>query len=214
MHILCTSRALSHQKLIAVSIFQGTQSPTTSPVFIALEDHGGCPGQYVAGTDYQANQKVSVPINDNDSFVYECSGDVHESRYCNIFHPDNAWHLGWTLIARCDGTMAPTTAPNFERLQEIIGDDCPGEYNAATEYEPGDKVSIFADDESDQVVVFECKQWPFGAYCNAGITFGPGSDYGSMGWEMKGYCDVSVCLYNIDFVDGTFIISTPSSSWK
>lgn len=160
-------------------------SPTASPVFTALEDHGGCPDPYAAGTKYQANQKVSVPINDADSVVYECSGDIHKSRYCNHFEPGNEWRLGWTLIAHCDGTLAPTSAPNFERLEEMEG-GCPSKYDASVEYESGDQVTVFVGGSvSDQAVVFECKQWPFGAYCRAGKDFGPDTENGSMGWEMK-----------------------------
>ena len=38
-------------------------------------------------------------------------------------------------------------------------------------------------------VVYECKSWPNGAYCNSGDNFAPGTDSGNLGWTKKGFCD-------------------------
>ena len=41
----------------------------------------GCPPEWNGDVDYFENDKVSVPINQMNSLVYQCSGDVHDSRY-------------------------------------------------------------------------------------------------------------------------------------
>jgi hypothetical protein len=59
----------------------GTISPTSSPVFQALEDHDGCPELYDPDGDYQATDKVSISINEQVSFVFQCADDMHRSRW-------------------------------------------------------------------------------------------------------------------------------------
>jgi hypothetical protein len=151
-----------------------------------LLDQDGCPETFTSGIKYEANDKVSIPINDTKSLVYLCNSDVHASRYCEQFEPGNEYELGWVLVARCDGTLAPTTAPNFEHLQEVSG--CPREYSASATYKQGDQVAAFLLDDN-RAVVFACKPWPESAFCNAGSSYAPGSMNANMGWIMKGYCD-------------------------
>jgi hypothetical protein len=139
----------------------------------------------------QGNDKVSVELTATHSVVYKCSGDVHQSRYCNQYEPGNDFKLGWNLIGYCDGTIAPTGSPNFSSLAET-GSGCPKEYDVATTYEEGDRVSLVVSDTPDRAVVYECKGWPNGAYCNAGPNFAPDSANVNLGWTLKGYCDGTI----------------------
>jgi hypothetical protein len=44
---------------------EGTIAPTASPFFVSLPDHNGCPKPFDSDSDYDANDKVSTPINDS-----------------------------------------------------------------------------------------------------------------------------------------------------
>ena len=170
---------------------KGTIAPSSSPVFSSLPDHNGCPSEYDSTADYGASDKVSVPITTDHSVVYECDSDFHNSKWCNQYEPGNDWAMGWKLIGYCEGTIAPTSSPNFSSLNEV-GDGCPKPYNVATTYEAGDQVSVFFSNDSSNAIIFECKTWPNGAYCNAGSEFSPESDNANMGWNLKGYCQGTI----------------------
>jgi hypothetical protein len=165
----------------------GTIAPTTSPVFVSLTDHNGCPEAYSSTQEYEASDKVSVDIDGTNSLVYQCSSDVHESKWCNQNEPGDAGQLGWRLIGHCDGTISPTSAPAFTSLADV-GGGCPPAYDEATTYEEGDVASLARSDNPDRVVVYECKAWPSGAYCNAGPNYAPGSANSALGWTLKGSC--------------------------
>ncbi|KAL7502270.1 hypothetical protein ACHAXN_000843, partial [Cyclotella atomus] len=165
---------------------EGTISPTTAPAFLSLKDHNGCPDAYDKSRKYEANDKVASEVANAQSLVWQCSGDVHRSRYCSQFEPGHDYKLAWNLIGYCDGTMSPTSSPNFSNLKEV-GDGCPKAYNAATIYEVGDTVSVFV--ATDRTVVYSCNARP---YCNAGLNFSPGSDNTNLGWTLKGYCDDTI----------------------
>jgi hypothetical protein len=70
----------------------GAILPTTSPIYIALEDAGGCPNKYSASEDYKVGEKVL-------------------SRYCNKFEPRHWADLGnldretllRSIIGYCNG---------------------------------------------------------------------------------------------------------------
>eukprot|EP00804_Cyclotella_cryptica_P020912 CCRYP_009250-RA/>CCRYP_009250-RA protein AED:0.06 eAED:0.04 QI:0/0/0/0.75/0.66/0.5/4/0/652 len=174
-----------------VGYCDGPTMPTTSPSWVKLVDHNGCPEEYSSGTHYESNDKVAVRVNDIESVVYKCSGDIHLSRYCSQLPPGNAYDLGWTLIAHCTGTMSPTSSPNFSQLREI-GDGCPRKYNPSTTYEAGDQASVSVSNAAHHSVVYECKSWPDGAFCNAGSYFAPDSVNVNMGWTLKGYCEGTI----------------------
>ena len=173
-----------------VGYCEGTIAPTSSPVFSTLVDHNGCPNAYSDSAEYEASDKVAVAITDSHSVVYQCSSDVHQSRYCSQYEPGNDFNLGWRIIGYCDGTIAPTTSPVFASLTEV-GDGCPKPYASTTTYESGDQVSVFVS-STTQAIIYECKAWPNGAYCNAGPNFSPESDNVNMGWTLKGYCDGTI----------------------
>jgi hypothetical protein len=170
----------------------GVLNPTASPVFGALPDHQGCPEPFDPSiiTTYEANDKVSVATGDVFSLVYQCSSDPHISNWCKQFEPGSDLNLGWTLIAHCDGTMSPTSAPVFDLLEEV-GNGCPEPYSSDTYYVPGDHVSVSIGHEvssTNQAVVWECKPYPDSSYCNAGSKFAPGSENSQLGWFRRGYC--------------------------
>ncbi|KAL7518452.1 hypothetical protein ACHAWX_003275 [Stephanocyclus meneghinianus] len=165
----------------------GTIAPTQAPSFVTLTDNKGCPGAYSASVTYEVNDKVSTDLDGTKALVWKCSSDVHLSKYCSQYEPGNSAKLGWTLIAYCDGTIAPTQAPSFGGLTDI-GGGCPPVYDSATTYEEGDLASVIVSVTPERVVVYECKGWPEGAYCNAGPNFSPESDNAAMGWNLKGSC--------------------------
>ena len=157
---------------------------------MALTDHQGCPEEYSSGNIYEADSKVSLLAADGANFlVYQCTNDVHKSRFCTQFAPDHWSQLGWIKVGFCDGsTIAPTTSPNFNRLIEIEG-GCPEQFSTAIEYKAGDQVSVFVDKSSEQALVYECKEYPYSGYCSAGHeVFAPYSVNGDMGWNLLGYC--------------------------
>ena len=163
----------------------GTIAPTQAPNFVTLTDNNGCPEAYSDAATYEANDKVSIDLDGTNSLVYKCSSDVHQSKYCSQFEPGS--DLGWTLVAHCTGTIAPTQAPSFGTLADI-GGGCPPVYSTASKYEEGDLVSVVLSADPERVVVYACKGWPEGAYCNAGENFSPESDNAAMGWNLKGSC--------------------------
>jgi len=135
---------------------------------------------------YEAKDKVSTIIDGSlFSLVWQCFSDEHLSRFCQQFAPGDESKLGWTLIGHCDGTMAPTTAPNFAELTELEG-GCPEEYETDLHYESGDVVSYSM--ALDRTVVYQCKEWPNDAYCNAGSLYAPGNTHSSLAWELIGWC--------------------------
>ncbi|KAL7507343.1 hypothetical protein ACHAXN_008493 [Cyclotella atomus] len=162
-----------------VGYCDGTISPTTAPAFSSLKDHNGCPDSYDKSRKYEANDKVASEVANAQSLVWQCSEDVHRSQYCSQFEPGHEYKLAWNLIGYCDGTMSPTSSPNFSNLKEV-GDGCPMAYDAATDYEEGDALSTRA------------KAWPYKAFCDAGPDYAPGSDNSNLGWTLQGYCDGTI----------------------
>eukprot|EP00956_Cyclotella_meneghiniana_P027968 scaffold64115_cov42-Cyclotella_meneghiniana.AAC.1 len=161
----------------------GTIRPTTAPAYSSLADHNGCPVEFDASATYEAGDKVELY-----GLAYECRSWPN-SGWCSQdgYEPDGPnYKEAWIVLGFCEGTMAPTTSPNFSSLAEI-GDGCPKEYDSSTVYESGDQVSVSVNDAKS--VVYECKSWPNGAYCNSGDNFAPGTDNGNLGWTKKGFCD-------------------------
>eukprot|EP00804_Cyclotella_cryptica_P008811 CCRYP_020119-RA/>CCRYP_020119-RA protein AED:0.08 eAED:0.08 QI:1508/1/1/1/0.83/0.42/7/0/389 len=76
-------------------------------------------------------------------------------------------------------------------MQEIVG-ACPGVYDSNTKYEGKDFVSVNAPNHSEKRFVYQCKAWPYGAYCSSGVSFAPGTDSGELGWNLMGWCDATV----------------------
>lgn len=146
-----------------------------------MADAQGCPLEFDTNVTYEVGDKVRV-----NRVVFECKS-VHCSQIG--FEPVSSYSdLAWTVLGFCDGTIAPTTSPNFSILTEV-GDGCPNSYDASSAYEAGDLVSLF------DSIVYECKS-SGSEYCNAGSNFAPGSDNANLGWDVKGYCDGTVSPTN------------------
>jgi hypothetical protein len=161
---------------------EGTIAPTTAPAYVTLADAGGCPPEFDESATYEAGDKVEM-----NGLVYECKS-WPESAHCSQtgFEPAGEYSKeAWTVLGHCDGTIAPTTSPNFSSLS-LVGDGCPKSYDSSTAYEAGDLVSVNA-------IVFECKTWSAGGqYCNSGSHFAPGTENGKLGWTLKGRCDGTI----------------------
>ncbi|KAL7476743.1 hypothetical protein ACHAW6_002595 [Cyclotella cf. meneghiniana] len=76
-------------------------------------------------------------------------------------------------------------------MQEIIG-ACPSEYDSSAKYDGKDLVSVGTLINPVKHFVYQCKAWPYGAYCSSGKYFAPGADNGELGWTLKGWCDATV----------------------
>ena len=155
-----------------------------------MTDHQGCPEEYFSTNIYGANSKVAVLAEDGTNFlVYQCSGDIHKSQFCNQFAPNHLSQLGWIKVGFCDGsTIAPTSSPNFSRLTEIDG-GCPKQFSTTIDYKAGDQVSVFVDTSAEQALVYACKEHPYSAYCRVRLgVFAPNSENGDFGWKLLGYC--------------------------
>ena len=95
----------------------GSIGPTSSPSFDKLNEvAGGCPTEYSKSyTDYEAGDLVSYKTSatPSRSLLYECK-PFPNSGYCNQagFEPTKQYsNMAWDLKGYCDGSMAPTPAP-------------------------------------------------------------------------------------------------------
>jgi hypothetical protein len=165
----------------------GSIAPTSSPDFELLLDQEGCPEGYSSSLSYEEGDKVSLPIDDERSIVWECDS-YPNSPYCNQYQPNDGNGLGWKMVGHCTGSIAPTASPSFETLVEL-GYGCPEAYSESVEYESGDLVMVEASIDPSRKVVYECKAMPSGAFCNSGIQFSPGSPNSDLGWKLKGFCN-------------------------
>ena len=101
---------------------------------------------------YDAADVVSV-----DGLVYKCAA-VPTNQFCGMkgYSPgnDQYWSSAWSVLGSCDGTLAPTSSPNFVVLTNVGG--CPKEWEANGVHATGD-----AYEEGDMVssggLVFKCK---------------------------------------------------------
>ena len=122
------------------------------PYRTSLTDEGGCPAQYDSSKTYAAGDKVE----DNQT-VYTCG----QAAFCNVYAP-NLRDVGsnyWTPTGKCAGTATPTAAPMYA----ITNPGCPAEYDTATSYDAGDKVSVERDDGVK--LVYQCKTFPMSSHC-------------------------------------------------
>merc|ERR1719217_1575095 len=106
------------------AVCTGTVTPTpppTPPVYSSTDS--GCPGAYVAGTDYAAAAKVSVQ-GATHTEVYECAA-APNNLFCGKsgYEPGTGqyWETVWTALGSCSGTISPTASPNFSTLTDAGG---------------------------------------------------------------------------------------------
>ncbi|KAL7527742.1 hypothetical protein ACHAXR_002106, partial [Thalassiosira sp. AJA248-18] len=167
---------------IAQGSCTGSIAPTKSPSFVTLANVGGCPGEYVAGTEYDENDKIS-----KDGYVYQCKVSP-TNLFCGLtgYEPQigPSWNDAWDLIGYCNGTITPTTSPIFVNMMDAGG--CPSEYSSNEEYQEGDKVS-------HNKFVYECKKAPLSEHCSQN-GYAPGVLGTSWleAWTVVGYCDGTI----------------------
>jgi len=181
------------QAWTALGVCSGDMAPTSSPVYTALADAGGCPGAYVSSTSYEQGDRVSKM-----GLVYECK-EWPLGAHCSQqgYEPGTSvgtgsqvtefWKSAWTVIGHCKGSIAPTTAPQFNSATSVGG--CPNEWVAGETYEEADRVSVTVSTLPIRQVVYQCKAWPFSGFCS---QFEPTAFGGDQGWALAGSCDGSI----------------------
>ena len=138
----------------------------------------GCPKPWVADTDYAPGDLAQV-----EGVVYKCL-DAGFSSFCGQsgFMPGSDsmfWKQAWVLLGSCDGTISPSTSPNFISLEDAGG--CPDEYQKGMEYKSGDKVSTHD-------IIYACKVWPYSQRCSMD-GYEPDSPNAAEAWTVIGHCD-------------------------
>jgi len=168
-------------------------SGVATPATPAAWSGGGCPYIFSSGTDYSAEDVVSVEGSAFD-LVYQCKPSPVDA-FCSQsgYEPGTSihWELAWTLLGSCMGTIAPTTSPNFVSLDPAGG--CPALYSSSADYEEGDRVSRDG-------LVYQCKAAPLSGYCpqegyEPGTSIGSGSqtvEYWKAAWSVVGHCSGSI----------------------
>mmetsp|Transcript_23318 Transcript_23318/g.37970 ORF Transcript_23318/g.37970 Transcript_23318/m.37970 type:complete len:786 (+) Transcript_23318:154-2511(+) len=155
----------------ATASCDGTASPTANPTWATGNIQDGCPEEYDSSATYEANEQVAVTRDDGVSIMYQCK-PFPESQWCNddtysplstekLCNGETCWSRAWNKLGACDGTFSPTATPTFDPANL---DGCPEEYDAGTDYEPGDKVSVTPAGE-DYGKIYKCKGWPEGGNC-------------------------------------------------
>ena len=145
----------------------------------------GCPKPWAADMDYAPGDLVQ-----REGMVYKCL-DAGFSSFCgqSSFKPGNGdsmfWEQVWVLLGSCEGTMSPSTSPNFISLGDAGG--CPDEYQVGFEYESGDKVSV-------RNIVYACKAWPYSQRCSMG-GYEPDGLGAAEAWTVIGHCDGMYTLH-------------------
>lgn len=171
-----------------VGYCSGSIIPTTSPTIAS--GGGGCPPPWVGGgiSKYKADDRVSViKPTSGDTMVYKCKAWPY-SGYCGQFDPLHltGGSLGWELVGGCSGTITPTTSPTFAAGTVTTG--CPNMYvEGSTSYKSGDQVATAIAGSTTHKMVYKCREWPNGGYCNQ-RGFAPGTEYSNMAWMEVGPC--------------------------
>ena len=160
----------------------GTQAvsspaPTSKPTHAAWAG-AGCPKAWAAGTSYEGGELAEV-----DGVVYQCSTAQAVNLWCgqSNYKPGDSlyWEAAWKLLGSCDGTIAPTSSPNFQSLADHGG--CPDDFASGTAYEEGDKVTVGS-------IVYQCRSWPNSAWCSMN-SYEPGGVNSKEAWTILGYCE-------------------------
>ena len=167
-----------------------TPAPTPKPTHAAWSG-AGCPKAWVNGGSYDGGDVAEV-----DGVVYQCSTAHAVNLWCgkSNYKPGDSlhWEQAWTLLGSCDGTIAPTTSPNYQYLADHGG--CPNEYAPGTMYEGGDKVTMGS-------IVYQCRPWPNSGWCSMN-QYEPGGVNSNDAWTILGYCEgeSSLFLYSAIFL--------------
>ena len=119
--------------------------------------------------------------------MYQCSTSQGVNAWCGNYKPGDSfyWEQAWNLLGSCDGTIAPSTLPNYQYLADHGG--CPDDFASDTTYEEGDKVTVGS-------IVYKCRSWPNSAWCSMD-QYEPGGVNSYEAWTILGYCDGEiVCI--------------------
>ena len=179
----------NHIEQLAAWKDKGECDPSLAPSSVAsgqtdISNHPkwtgeGCPKPWVAGTVYAPGDLVQ-----RDDMVWKCL-DAGFSSFCGQsgFKPGDGdsmfWKQAWVLLGSCDGTISPSTSPNFISLGDAGG--CPDEYQNGIKYESGDKVSMHG-------IVYACKSWPNSQRCSMD-GYEPAGPNSAEAWTILGHCD-------------------------
>ncbi|KAL7526453.1 hypothetical protein ACHAWF_003276, partial [Thalassiosira exigua] len=164
----------------------GTISPTAAPNYASLEDQGGCPGPYDAGAEYEEDDRVSL-----NGLVYVCKA-WPASEHCGQegYEPDASsatehWKDAWDVAGYCAGTVAPTSSPNFDVLEDAGG--CPGAWEEGLAYEVGERVAKGG-------LVFGCTSATAGRCGQAGYApdAAASAEDWKDAWEVVGHCSGTI----------------------
>jgi ribosomal protein L21E len=100
-----------------------------------------------------------------------------------------AWRDAWTIKGYCNGSIGPTSSPNYDPAKSIGA--CPEVWSSGihTKYEEGDMVSVTVSTVPLRKVAFKCKAWPYSGHC---AQFAPDAFGGDQGWTIAGSCDGSI----------------------
>ena len=170
-----------------------------SPSFDPANHVGGCPDEWVGGTNtaYEEGDMVSVTVSTTplQKIAYTCKAWPF-SGFCGLYAPNSGLpddQQGWTMNGGCTGTISPTSAPSFGAMALVAG-GCPQDYdeNNLAGIEAGDQVSLVVSAApTERRVVYECKSGAISAYCTQ-KAFVPGGQYSAMAWDLKGYCEGTI----------------------
>merc|ERR1719223_1261592 len=166
----------------------GNVTPTPPPT-PAVWAGSGCPGAYVAGTDYAAADKVSV-AGTAYTAVYECAA-APNNLFCGkpLYEPGTGeyWETVWTALGSCSGSISPTSSPSFLTITDAGG--CPDAWEAGVKYDGEDSVS-------KNGLVFQCKEAPFNGFCGqAGyepMKVDDPSEHWKTAWTVVGHCSGTI----------------------
>jgi len=194
------------------NVCSGTYVPTPPPTPPAYSStDSGCPGAYVAGTDYAAAAKVSVQ-GATHTEVYECAA-APNNLFCGKsgYEPGTGqyWETVWTALGSCSGTISPTASPNFSTLTDAGG--CPDVWEAGVnKYEENDKVS-------KNGLVFQCAAFPYSGFCGQ-VGYEPmpddGTEFWKDAWTVVGYCSGTISPTGAPSFDPDNHVGGCPDEWK
>jgi hypothetical protein len=149
------------------------QSPTYS-----IWTGKGCPDAWISGRSYEGGELV-----ESNGIVYQCSTLEFVNEWCgeSNYEPGVAqyWGRAWTLIGSCEGTISPSSSPNYVSLADAGG--CPDEYVGGMKYEADDVVEMNSR-------VYKCNPWPESIWCGE-TSYEPGGPNSAIVWNLVGHCE-------------------------
>jgi len=186
----------------------GTATPADPLAGIA--NPPGCPEDFIAGTEYEPDAKVSTSIagySGPAKQIYICAADPM-SKFCGQEHYEPGtgqhWNLVWTKDTVCFGSVSPTSSPSWDAARMIDG--CPDAWAKGTNiYESGDRVS-------KDGIVFECSSGEWSPHCSSeGYEPDVNSDteHWRMVWTVVGRCTGTIAPTGAPTFDQATVMGCP-----